>query len=79
MWWHHDGFGWFAVFGGLFWLILLGSIIYLIVSVLAPDRGPGHREEEPLEIAKRRYAKGEITREEFQQIRQDLTSRPPPG
>ena len=34
MWWHHEGFGWFAVFGGLLWLILWGTIIYLIISVL---------------------------------------------
>lgn len=77
--WRHEGFGWFAAFGGIFWLILVGLIIYLIVSVLAPSHGPRQREEDPLDIVKRRYAKGEITREEFEQIRKDLTSRPPPG
>ena len=79
MWWHHEGFGWFALFGGLLWLILWGTIIYLIVSLVSSgrdhrphdDRGP--REEDPLDIAKRRYAKGEITKEEFDQIRKDLT------
>jgi len=68
MWWHHEGFGWFAVFGGLLWLILPGVIIYLLISLVTPSRESGHREEDPLEIAKRRYAKGEITREEFEQI-----------
>jgi putative membrane protein len=79
MWWHHEGFGWFAVFGGLLWLILLGVIIYMLISLLAPSRESGRREEDPLEIAKRRYAKGEIIREEFEQIRKDLTGRSPPG
>ena len=79
MWWHHEGFGWFAVFGGLLWLILLGVIIYLLISLVAPGREPGHREEDPLEIAKRRYAKGEIAREEFGQILKDLTGRSSPG
>jgi putative membrane protein len=79
MWWHHEGFGWFAVFGGLLWLILLGIIIYLVVSLLAPGREPRRHDEDPLEIAKRRYARGEITREEFEQIRKDLTGRSPPG
>jgi putative membrane protein len=77
--WHHEGVRWFAVFGGLFWLILLGLVIYLVVSLLAPSREMRHRDEDPLDIVKRRYAKGEITREEFEQIRKDLTSRPPPG
>jgi len=79
MWWHHEGFGWFAVFGGLLWLILLGVIIYLLISLLAPSREHRHQEEDPLEIAKRRYAKGEIGREEFEQMRRDLTGRSPPG
>ena len=79
MWWHHEGFGWFAVFGGILWLILLGVIIYLLISLLAPSREHRHQEEDPLQIAKRRYAKGEIAREEFEQIRRDLTGRSPPG
>jgi len=79
MWWHHEGFGWFAVFGGILWLILLGVIIYLLISLLAPSREHRHQEEDPLEIAKRRYAKGEIGREEFEQMRRDLTGRSPPG
>ena len=73
MWWHHEGFGWFALFGGLLWLILWGTIIYLVVSVVASGREHRPREDDPLEIVKRRYAKGEITREEFEQIRKDLT------
>ena len=79
MWWHHEGFGWFAVFGGILWLILWGTIIYLIISLLTSGREHRHHEEDPLEIAKRRYAKGEIGREEFEQMRRDLTGRSPPG
>ncbi len=30
------------------------------------------RKQEPLEIARRRYASGEISRQEFEQIKQDL-------
>jgi putative membrane protein len=79
MWWHHEGFGWFALFGGILWLILIGVIIYAVISLLAPSRETRRHDEDPLEIAKRRYARGDITREEFDQIRRDLTSRPPPG
>lgn len=79
MWWHHEGFGWFAVFGGLFWLLILGLIVYLIVSLVTPTRERRLHDEDPLEIAKRRYARGDISREEFERIRSDLTGRSPPG
>ncbi len=41
------------------------------------DRGPsidgGERGGTPLEVAQRRYANGEISRDEFQRIREDLS------
>ena len=46
----------------------------------APGRSPGGRwgAETPLEILDRRYASGEITREEHEQMRRDLEA-PSPG
>jgi putative membrane protein len=78
MWWHaHEGMGWWMLFGGVLWILFWASIIYLIVSVLAPkERRERYDHDDPLEIAKRRYAQGEITREEFEQIQRDLTSHP---
>ena len=79
MWWHaHDGMGWWMLFGGILWLVFLGTIIFFIVYALggtrpAPRR---HDEEDALEIAKRRYARGDISREEYDQIRRDLTGLP---
>lgn len=55
--------GW--VLGGLFWLVLVGLLIWLVVQVtssqsrrLPPPRGPVG--EDPLEILDRRLARGEI-------------------
>jgi len=61
----------------LFW----GGIIALAVwtvSRLTGDREKGGDQRRlegpsPLDIAKERYARGEITREQFQQLRQDLS------
>ncbi len=36
------------------------------------EGGQGPSAETPLELLKRRYAKGEITREEFEQMKEDL-------
>lgn len=76
MWYMHDGMGWWMVWGGLMALLFWGSIIALAVwvihSLVRPDHGDAARQRTPLEIAQERYARGEISREEFEQIRKDL-------
>ncbi len=77
MWQGHDGMGWWMVFGGIIWLFVWGSVIWLIVSAVRPRE---RKEPAPdaMEVARRRYASGEITREAYQQLQRDL-SRDPGG
>lgn len=62
------------------WLILLLVLIGLTVLVvwavrkLTDDRKTGKPEDDALAIARQRYARGEIDREEFRALRSDLTS-----
>jgi putative membrane protein len=76
MWGMHDGMGWWMVFGGLWMVLFWGAVIWLVVwGVGRATSGTGGRtseQEAPVEIAKRRYARGEISREEFEQLRRDL-------
>ena len=74
MWRAHDGMGWWMVFGGLSWVVTLVLLAYVFVALLSPARepreppeppAPGARRGSPLEVAQRRYASGEITREQF--------------
>lgn len=71
--------------GGMWIFPLVMIVVMLVVVYLVfgrrtrpfcghSDHGFGGRSsrEEPLEILKRRYAQGEITREQFEQIRKDL-------
>ncbi|HEY3342210.1 MAG TPA: SHOCT domain-containing protein [Anaerolineae bacterium] len=64
-----------GIVAGLFLLLLVGGIILIAAApgrrVEAPrDNLP--MDETPLDILKRRYAKGEITKEQYDQMKQDL-------
>ena len=74
MWGVHEGMGWWMLLGGvwmvLFWAILIGAIAW-IVSRLARS---GDANRNPLEIVKERYARGDISAEEFERIRGNLSA-----
>jgi len=71
------GFG-FPFMGGiwmiLFWVLIIGGVVWLVQSL---SRGTGNNVSAPhseslLEILKRRYANGEITQDQFEQMKHDL-------
>ena len=79
MWHAHEGMGWWIVFGGIATLLFWGAVIWLVVwgitRLTGNKRSSGGAGEgrSPLDIAKERYARGEITREQFEQIKKDLS------
>ena len=79
MWWSaHQGMGWEMLFGAIWMLLFLGAIIWLVVWGICTltGRGGGPAEgEDPLKTAELRYARGEITGEEFERIKAALTSQ----
>jgi len=65
--------GWGIMYAGIFFLLIIGFFIYFILQGGAPKISEGiSKEITPLEILKRRYAKGEINKEEYDRIRKDL-------
>ena len=68
-------------FGILFMLIIpiliIGGIVWLVVALARGGQVPSlitsHRET-PLDILKARYAKGEITQEQFDAMKHDLVA-----
>ena len=76
MWgWPMMGFGGFGmIFGFIFFVAIVIGIIFLIVWLV---RRPGccvtHKTSaHSLEILKERYAKGELTKEQYESMKKDL-------
>lgn len=73
-WGHMMGYGGYG--GILMWVFLI--IIVVIVLYFGVNRSKttptsiGSKEESPLEILMKRYAKGEITKEEFDNLKKDI-------
>jgi putative membrane protein len=70
---HDMGFGWMG-FGWIFWLIVIAVIVCLIIKITNQKQTDNiYPKETPLEILKKRYAKGEISKEEFERIKKDIS------
>ncbi len=78
------GGGWMMLWMVIFWVAVVGVALWLL-SRLFPGARPASGSQQPstngtamggsgraLDILNERYARGEITRAEYQQIRQDL-------
>jgi putative membrane protein len=69
--------GWWMVLGSVWFVLFWGLIVWAILSVFSGGAGTSSDKEAgapAIEIARRRYAGGEISKEEFEQIRKDLGS-----
>ena len=57
-------FGWFGMI--IFWGALIWLIVYLVIRYKPNDP------KTPLQIAKERYAKGELTKAQFHEMKKEL-------
>lgn len=73
---YYSGFGFGWIFTLMWWIL----IIFLISSVIRMFLGGRHHDwyrhqladKSPLDILKERYAKGEITKKEFDEMKKDI-------
>jgi len=68
-------FGHHGFFGGywlIFWILIIVGIVLLVRYIMLQNRPKDEPGETPLEILKKRYAKGEINKKEFEQKKKDL-------
>lgn len=70
------GLGFIGMFIGLiFWILIIVGVVLLIKWLIDQGKLGGQlsmTEESAMEILKKRYAKGEISKEEFEQMKRDL-------
>lgn len=55
--------------GSVFMMLLIVVVFFLVIRMV---RRSSCSSEAPLDILKRRYAQGEITREDFERMKQDI-------
>ena len=84
---YHHGYGWMHPgwtgmmdygWGGTIMLLLLLVVIIVVVYAVMRNQGSSpnifsSQNETPLDILKKRYARGEITKEEFDRMKNDLS------
>ncbi len=73
----HYGWGWGTMIIGsilmlLFWAALIAFIVWIVRALTKPS-GTTSSSPSPLDIAKGRYARGEITKGQVEQPKKDLS------
>ena len=68
----HYGFGYGGMFMWIIFLIVVGLLIYFFVQTRKTKWHTPTQNESHLDILKKRYAKGEINKEEFDRMKRDL-------
>ena len=63
------------VFGGALWLLFWAAVVYVVVQVSRGRFSEGHTSNRPIDIARRRYAAGEITKAQYEELERDLSQR----
>ena len=62
------GFG--MLFMALFWIVLIVGVVLALKWLIGQDGA--RREDSALEILKKRYARGELNKQEFEERKRDL-------
>ncbi|TFG47172.1 MAG: SHOCT domain-containing protein [Dehalococcoidia bacterium] len=77
MWYEwNEGLGLWMIFGGLFSLAFLIGLIFLIIWAVKQINlrsSSSNTNDSALDIARQRYARGEITLQEFEEIKRNLS------
>jgi putative membrane protein len=72
------GMGWIGmIFMLVFWVLVIVGLVFLIkwlIQTTSSGKTDGLKGPKAIDILKERYARGEISKEEFENMKQDLQS-----
>jgi len=77
MWGASEGMGWWMLFGSIAWVVVVALVVFAFARVSERGEGhtaPGRPHESALDVARRRYAAGELSEAEFDRIREKLSN-----
>ena len=70
------GIGWLVMLA--FWAAVIGLVVLLVRRMTGPSAGSTHATgESAMDVLRRRYAAGEITREQYREMREVLEGANP--
>ena len=58
----------------IFWILIIVGIFFLFQNMAKGNSGGSEDKETPMEILKKRYARGEIEEDEYERRRKELES-----
>jgi putative membrane protein len=67
--------GWIVM--GVFWLLIIGTVVWAVGSVLPRESNRDGRSDRPEDILDRRFALGEIDAQRYRQAREELAASRP--
>ena len=71
----NGGFGFTGGFMWIFWIAVIAGLVFLIKWIIQQSKPAEQKHaESPLEILKKRYARGEIDEKEYEQKKMNILS-----
>jgi len=68
------GVGWFGFIIGIIILIIISLTVYFVIKLILKNNSTIKNIEFPIDILKKRYAKGEISKKDYELIKKDIES-----
>lgn len=64
--------GYMGFFGGIWVILFWGAVIWLTVWLINQNKDKLSFQKKPLDIIKERYAKGEINKKQYDEMKKEL-------
>ena len=71
--WDGTGHWWMWLIMVVFWIAVILLVVWAVKAITSKTSETSSQGLKALDIARERYARGEITKEQFEQIRKDLS------